>query len=414
MKHYETDILTSKFNKKDAYGSLAMPVYYTAAYEFPNAKAMEDAFCGRSPEHSYSRVSNPTVQYLEKRIQHFTDAISVSALNTGMAAISNVMTTIAANGTNIIISSHLFGNTYSLLTHTLGALGVEIRTADLIHTDSMESLIDEHTCAIFLEIITNPQMEVADLEALSKIAHKHHVPLIADTTIVPFTTFHAKDFGVDVEVLSSTKYISGGATGLGGIIIDYGHFDWSESPTPSLREKSKRIGGRFAFTARLKQEIIPNFGTLMTPQVAYMETLGLETLDIRYHRQASSALWLAQQLEHSDHIKEINYTGLESNPFHALSIKQFGVLPGAMLTIDLDSKEQCYQFIDHLQLIRRATNLFDNKSLAIHPASTIFGTFTEAQRKVMDVKSTTVRLSIGLENQEDILDDILQAAKCII
>ena len=138
MKHFETDILTSKFNKKDAYGSLAMPVYYTAAYEFPNAKAMEDAFCGRSPEHSYSRVSNPTVQYLEKRIQHFTDAISVSALNTGMAAISNVMTTIAANGTNIIISSHLFGNTYSLLTHTLGALGVEIRTADLIHTDSME------------------------------------------------------------------------------------------------------------------------------------------------------------------------------------------------------------------------------------------------------------------------------------
>lgn len=411
MKQYETDILTSKFIKKDAYGSLSMPVYYTAAYEFPDAKSMENAFCGRSPEHAYSRISNPTVQYLEKRIQHYTGAISVSALNTGMSAISNIFMTLAAAGTNIVTSAHLFGNSFSLLSNTLAALGVEVRTADLIDIPSVESLIDDHTCAVFLEIITNPQMEVADLKSLANVAHIHGVPLIADTTIVPFTAFHAKDFGVDIEVLSSTKYISGGATGLGGLIIDYGSFDWFASPTPLLREKCRRTGGRFAFTARLKQEIIPNLGTLMTPQVAYMETLGLETLDIRYRRQSSSALWLAQQLELADDIKKVNYTGLESNPFYSLSMKQFGKLPGAMLTIDLDSKDACYQFIDSLQLIRRATNLFDNKSLAIHPASTIFGTFTEEQRTAMNVNQTTIRLSIGLEDKEDILRDILQAVR---
>ena len=407
--NYETDILSTNYAKPDAYGSLAMPVYYTAAYEFPSAQAMEDAFCGRSPEHSYSRISNPTVQYLEHRIQRVTGAISVTALNTGMAAISNALFAIASTGTNIVTSAHLFGNTFSFLRDTLGELGVELRAADLTDIIGTAGLIDNNTAAVFLEIITNPQMEVADLRQLASLAHLHGIPLIADTTIVPFTAFHAKEFGIDIEVLSSTKYISGGATGLGGIIIDYGSVDWSAVPTKALRDKSKHAGKRFAFTARLKQEIIPNLGTLMTPQAAYMETLGLETLDIRYRRQSSSALWIASQLKSVEGITLVNYTGLEDNPYYEISLRQFGELPGAMLTIDLKSKEACYRFIDNLKLIRRATNLFDHKSLAIHPASTIFGTFTEEQRQAMDVKQTTVRLSIGLENKEDLLNDIRQS-----
>ena len=221
MKHYETEILTSPFVKPDVYGALTMPVYHTAAFEFPTAKAMSDAFCGRSPEHSYSRISNPTVQNYEWRVRRYTGAMSVTAFNTGMAAIANTLFAICQQGTNIVSSSHLFGNTFSFMKLTLAQFGVEVRTANLIHPEEMESEIDDNTAAVFFEIITNPQQEVADIAALSAVAHRHGVPVIADTTIIPFTAFHAKDFGVDIEVVSSTKYISGGATGLGGLVLDY-------------------------------------------------------------------------------------------------------------------------------------------------------------------------------------------------
>ena len=252
---------------------------------------------------------------------------------------------------------------------------------------------------------------MADIRKLADIAHKAGVPLIADTTIVPFSTFRAVDFGVDIEVISSTKYISGGGTGLGGLLIDYGRFDWSQSPSPALQARTKRVGKKQAFTARVKTELVTNLGGLMTPQVAYMETLGLDTLDIRFRRQAETTLWLAQQCQKLPEIKRVNYTGLEDNPFYRLSKAQFGPLPGAVFTIDLESKDAAWAFIDKLQTIRRATNLFDRKSLAIHPASTIFGLFTAEQCAEMSVLDTTVRLSIGLEAGIDLLEDIKTAVK---
>ncbi|MBQ7420641.1 MAG: O-acetylhomoserine aminocarboxypropyltransferase/cysteine synthase [Prevotella sp.] len=409
MDNFETKIISTKYTRPDAYGALAMPVYHTAAFEFPSAKAMENAFMGRSMDHSYSRISNPTVQYLERRVQQVTGALSVTALNTGMAAIAYALMAVASEGSNIIISPFLFGNTVSLIRDTLGNFGVEARFADLTNLKDVEEKIDERTCAVFFEIITNPQMIVTDIRSLADIAHRHNVALIADTTIIPFTAFRAADFGVDIEVISSTKYISGGATGVGGLLIDYGHTDWSKSHSPALQAKAKRTGARTAFTARVKTELVTNLGALMSPHAAYMETLGLETLDLRFRQQASSALWLARELKTTEGIRSVNYPGLEDNPYHNLSEKQFGHLPGAMLTIDLDSKDDCYQFIDNLKLIRRATNLFDNRSLAIHPASTIFGLFSEEQRAAMDVRQTTVRLSIGLEQPADLLKDIQQA-----
>ena len=303
-------------------------------------------------------------------------------------------------------SKHLFGNSVSLIRDTLGGLGVEPRFVDSTKPEEVEAQIDDNTCALFFEIITNPQLFVADIKALSEIAHKKGVPLISDTTIVPFPAFHASDFGVDIEVVSSTKYISGGGTGLGGLLVDYGRFDWSQSPSQALQKRIKRVGKKMAFTARVKTELVTNLGSLMTPQAAYMETLGLDTLDIRFRRQAESTLWLAQQCQALPEIKRVNYTGLKDNPFNELSQKQFGSLPGAVFTIDLESKEAAWAFIDKLQVIHRATNLFDRKSLAIHPASTIFGLFTPEQCAEMSVPDTTVRLSIGLEAPEDLLEDI--------
>ncbi|MBR2291961.1 MAG: O-acetylhomoserine aminocarboxypropyltransferase/cysteine synthase [Prevotella sp.] len=406
---YETKILTTKYQKPDVYGALSMPVYYTAAFEFESAKAMSDAFCGRSMAPSYARIANPTTTYLEERVRQLTGAVSVTALNTGMAAIHYGLTAVSAAGLNIVASKHLFGNSVSLLRDTFGNLGVEARFADFTNLEEVEALIDDKTCGLFFEIITNPQLFVADIQALADIAHSKGVPLIADTTIVPFSTFRAHDLGVDIEVVSSTKYISGGGTGLGGLLIDYGTFDWSQAPSPAVQARTKRVGKKLAFTARVKTELVTNLGALMTPQVAYMETLGLDTLDIRFRRQAETTLWLAQQCQQLPEIKRVNYTGLEDNPFYELSKKQFGDLPGAVFTIDLASREAAFAFIDKLQVIRRATNLFDRKSLAIHPASTIFGLFTDEQRQAMSVPDTTVRLSIGLEAGEDLLEDIKQA-----
>ena len=399
---YETKVLTTKYQKPDAYGALSMPVYHTAAFEFPSAKAMSDAFCGRSMEPSYARIANPTVTYLEERVRQITGAVSVTALNTGMAAIAYALTAVSGAGLNIVASKHLFGNSVSLIRDTLGSLGVEPRFVDFTKPEEVEAQIDDNTCALFFEIITNPQLFVADIKALSEVAHKKSVPLIA---------VHASDFGVDIEVVSSTKYISGGGTGLGGLLVDYGRFDWSQSPSQALQKRVKRVGKKMAFTARVKTELVTNLGSLMTPQAAYMETLGLDTLDIRFRRQAGSALWLAQQCQALPEIKRVNYTGLKDNPFYELSQKQFGSLPGAVFTIDLESKEAAWAFIDKLQVIHRATNLFDRKSLAIHPASTIFGLFTPEQCAEMSVHDTTVRLSIGLEDGADLLEDIKNRLK---
>ena len=386
-----TIAIDTKLPRRDAFGAIAMPVYHTAAYEFETAKDMADAFCGRVLAPDYSRVMNPTVMHLEETVKALTGATNVFAFCSGMAAITNALLVFVEQGKNIVTSNHLFGNTVALMNRTLTRFGVETRQIDLLDLDAVRNAIDEHTACLYLEIVTNPQLEVADLSALADIAHERGIPLIADTTVIPFTQFSAKQLGVDVEVVSSTKYISGGATSLGGLVIDYGTF-------PVVNQ-------------RIRFELLFNVGSYMSPHAAYMQSLGLETLDARYRVQAQNALTLTKKLKEVPEIVSVNYIGLEDNPFHELAVKQFGKTAGAMLTIDLADRKACFSFIDHLQLIRRATNLFDNKSLAIHPYSTIFGPFSGKQKTAMDVRDTTIRLSVGLEDVEDIFEDIVQAIR---
>ena len=368
---------------------IPMPVYHTCAYQFPDAASMTEAFSGRSGEPDYSRVMNPTVTFLENRVRQLTGAQSVTAFNSGMAAISNLFLAVAEQGKNIVTSPHMFGNTFSLITKTLKRFGVEARVVDLTDLEAVSKAVDEQTACLFLEIVTNPQLEVADLPALSRIVRQKHVPLIADTTFIPFTEFDAHALGIDVQVVSSTKYLSGGATSLGGLVIDYGTF-------PQIEQ-------------RIKFELLFNVGAYMTPHAAYMQALGLETLDARYKVQSSNALALAKALQQLPGIRQVGYVGLSSNPFHDLAQRQFGPTAGAMLTIDLESEQKCYDFLNRLKLILRATNLFDNKTLAIHPYSTIFVSYSAAEKAAMDVRPTTIRLSIGLEQVEDLLADIQQA-----
>lgn len=382
----QTLAIDTPYQHPDAYGALSMPVYHCAAYEFDNAEEMADAFCGRSDMPDYSRVTNPTVTYFERKVAALAEAAEAVAFSSGMAAISNTLFCLASQGRTILTSRHLFGNTFALIGGTMLRFGVRPKLCDLTDIEAVENAIDDTTCCIFMEIITNPQMEIADIRALADVAHRHNIPLVADTTTIPFTQFSAKALGVDIEVVSSTKYISGGATSIGGVVIDYGTH-------PN-------------FGKRMRQEMLMNFGAYMSPHVAYMQTVGLETLDARYRVQANNALTVAKAIKDIPGIQRVRYPGLAGDPYHDIARRQFGETSGAMLTIDLASKEACYKFIDNLRLIRRATNLFDNRSLAIHPASTIFGNFNERQREKMDILDTTIRLSIGLEAAEDIIEDI--------
>lgn len=385
----QTLAIDTPFQKSDAYGALSMPVYHTCAYEFADATVMADAFCGRIEEPDYSRVMNPTVTFLEQKVKAITGAERVTALSSGMAAISNTLLSLVEAGRNVVTSRHMFGNTFSLLTNTLPRLGVKAHLCDLTSLNEVEKAVDDDTCCIFLETITNPQLEVADLPALARIAHSHGIPLVADTTVIPFTEFSAKALGVDIEVVSTTKYLSGGATTIGGMVIDY--------------------GGHPEFARRLHDEMLFNLGAYMTPHVAYMQNLGLENLKARYTMQSANTIELAERLKKLPGIRAVNYVGLPDNRFHEIAMRQFGGTAGCMFTIDLDSKVACFRFINRLKLIRRATNLFDNRTLAIHPASTIFGPFSNEQRRAMDILDTTIRISVGLESVDDLFEDFRQA-----
>lgn len=385
----QTIAIHTPYVRPDAYGSLAVPIYNNVSFEFQDAQEMSDVFCNRKKAPDYGRIANPTVTQFEQRVKALTAAEHVTAFNSGMAAISTALLAVVAQGKNLVTSRHLFGNTLAFISGTLLRLGIKPRLRNLTNLEAVEAAIDEQTACVFLEIVTNPQLEVADLKAIAEIAHRKGVPVIADSTVIPFTETNLKALGVDVEVVSSTKYISGGGTSLGGLIIDYGTF-------PDINK-------------RVKYDLLINLGVYMSPQAAYMQTLGLETLDVRYQQQAANALWLAEALKQEAGITNVNYIGLPDNPYYQLAQQQFGPTAGAMLTIELASRQACFEFLNRLKIVHRATNLFDSRTLAIHPASTIFGLFPERQLEQMDVCQTTIRLSVGLEAPEDILADIRQA-----
>lgn len=383
-----TKAIHTAYQAPDAYGALSMPVYHTAAYEFADADIMADAFCGRIPLPDYSRVTNPTVIYFEKKVRELTDATAAYAFSSGMAAICNTFMCLAGTGKTIITSNHLFGNTWLLISKTLGRFGVKSKFIDLTDLEAVRREVDADACCIYAEIISNPHQEVVDLKTLSEIAHNAGIPLVADTTMIPFTRFSARELGVDIEVVSSTKYLSGGATTIGGLAMAY---------------------GECAEFQEMMKEMLLNLGAYMSPHAAYMQTLGLENLDARYTVEAANTLEIARRLRTIPSVNKVNYLGLEDNPFHELATKQFGGTYGAMLTIDLADRKACFEFLNRLKLVKRATNLFDNRSLAIHPASTIFGPFTEEERLALDIFDTTIRLSIGIEDVDDIFEDLKQA-----
>lgn len=403
---FTTRSLNIPFPKDDPHKALQMPVYGAQAYEFDSAEQIAANFRGEYIAHVYSRTSNPTVEYFEVKLRELSGAHAALAVASGMAAISNSIMAIAKAGDNIISGNHLFGHTYALFNQTFPDLGIGTRFSPLQDAKEIESLIDSKTRAIFFETVTNPQLDIADIEMLSEVANRHNLLLIADSTLTPPNVFEAKTHGVHIEVLSTTKYISGGSTSFGGAILDHGTFQWSLNP--NIAPYSEKFG-RNAFIAKLRKNIYRNTGGSMTAQTAGFQIAGLDLLDLRVERCYKNCMAICNFLNSNNKVASVNYPGLPESAGFNRAMKYFGGIPGTIITFDLESEAACFAFMNRLKIIRRATNLNDNKTLIIHPWSTIYCEFPEEVRVAMDIRPTMMRLSVGIEDAADLIEDIDRA-----
>lgn len=403
-KHgYTTRALNTPFPKPDAHNALNFPVYDSVAFEFESAEAIADAFQDRRKAHTYSRVTNPTVEYFEEKIKHITEAHAVIAMSSGMAAITSVFMSLVKPDENILSSPKLFAHTYGLFEQSLKNLGIECRFVDMLDENAIKEAIDDKTRIIFFETVTNPQLEIADINKIKEITEEEGILLVTDSTITPLNVFQSKDFGVNIEVMSSTKFMSGGATSVGGIVIDNGITDWSK--IPALKPFYENYGVN-AFLAKQRKEIFRTLGPTMSPQTASLQSLGLDIMDLRVERAHKNCLELAGYLQNSSKVRSVNYPGMVDSPYYELSNKQFNGIPGTVLTFDLNSQEDCFRLMNGLKIIRRATNLNDNKSLIIHPWSTIYAEYPDEMKKDMGLRDTMLRLSVGIEDIDDLIMDL--------
>ena len=403
---FTTTSLNVPYTKRDPHQALQMPLYEAVAFEFDSAEQIEANFKGEYIAHVYSRASSPTVEYFELKLKALTESHAVLALSSGMAAISDSILAITKAGDNIISGHQLFGHTYALFQQTLPEFSVTTRFSDLKNQEEIEKLIDQNTRAIYFETVTNPQLEIADIEMLAAVAKKYKILLIADSTMTPPNVFVAGKFGVNIEVISTTKYISGGATSFGGAIADHGNYDWTLNP--NIKKYTEKFG-KNAFIAKLRKNIYRNTGGSMAPQTAKFMIQGLDILEIRVEKCYQNCLALGSFFESNKKVKRVGYPGLKKDSRFEKAQKYFNGVPGTIMTFDLESKAACFAFMNKLQIIRRATNLNDNKTLIIHPHSTIYAEFSEEERKAAGISDTMMRLSVGIENIDDLIADIEQA-----
>jgi O-acetylhomoserine (thiol)-lyase len=403
MKGFTTCAVHGPDFEGDGHGSLRTPLYDSVAFEYPTATEMQLAFEGRKLRHSYSRVSNPTVHDLEQRVMLLSRALGVVAVASGMAAISNVLLALGWSGCNLVTTPFLFGNTFSLFEETLRPWGLETRSVQVVDLSEVSRAIDENTCAVFLESISNPQLQVADVRAIAALAHERGVPLILDGTLTTPYLFRSGEHGADLEIISATKFFSGGATVIGGFIVDYGTFDWRRSPR--LRDWYEQCGPQ-ALLIFLRRQVYRDLGACLSPHNAWLQILGMETLGLRVGRCCENALQVARCLSAKTEVESVNYPGLPGAASHQMACAQFPRGFGSILTFQLQDRDQCFRFMDALKMIRRASNMCDNKTLILHPASTIYCDYTVEQRLRMGVPDSMLRLSVGIEDLEDIVDDL--------
>ena len=395
---------------KETNGSTLPPVYQTSAFEQTSAADLEKIFENKAPGYCYTRVGNPTITAFENRITKLEGGIASIACASGMAALMNAFMNILRSGDEIISSASLYGGTIDLFTD-LEAFGITTRYVENNNWEQIEGAINEHTRLIFAETIGNPCLDVTDIERLAEVAHSHGLPLIADNTTSTPYLIQVLKHSADIVVNSSSKYINGSSNSISGILTDSGKFKWDKEKYPGLADYVKY--GPMAFIAKLRNGLFRNTGACLSPVNAYLNIIGLETLGLRMERQCDNAFELAKWIESNYSDITVNYPGLESSKWHEIAQKQLTNGYGAILTLRVGSKEKAFEFIDSLTIPYTLSNIGDTKTLVIHPGSTISLHSTEKQKEDAGVFEDLIRVSVGIEDIDDIKEDFAQAFKKI-
>lgn len=403
---FTTTLLHGDFAPEERTGATTTPLYQATAFRHKTAEELESIFKGNKPGFVYTRINNPTIEAFERRLTLLEGGVGSVACASGMAAVTLAVMNIVKAGEEIVSGSGIFGGTHSLFT-CLQDFGVTAKYAKDNAVQSFAGLINEKTRALFVETIGNPKLDVPDIKALAELAHSREIPLIVDNTVTtPYLTNPIK-LGADIVVHSTSKYINGSGNSIGGIIIDSGRFKWNYDKFSSLQEYRKF--GVFTYLAKLRKGIFKDFGSCISPFNAYLNSIGLETLGLRMDRACDNACELAVNLQQSSKVKYVNYPGLADNPYHELAKRQFRGRFGAILTIRVGSKANAFRVINNLKYALNLANIGDARTLVIHPASTIYVTNSQEEKENAGVYEDLIRISVGLEDIDDLKEDFMEA-----
>jgi len=400
-------------------GARAVPIYQTTSYVFANTQDGEDQFGLKKPGFIYSRLATPTWDVLEKRIAALEGGTAALATATGAAAISLSLLNLAGAGDEIIAAPTLYGGTIELFSDTFKHLGITVKYADPDDPQSFAALITDRTKAIYLESLGNPAINIPDFEAIAAIAHKNGIPVLVDNTFATPYLFRPFEHGCDIVLHSATKFIGGHGTTLGGLIVEKGDFDWEGSgrfeelvqPDPSYGGLSfvRDVPGA-SFVTRVRAKYLRDLGASLSPFNAWLLIQGLETLSLRIERHVANARKIAEFLENHPKVTKVNYPSLPSSPYHKLAEKYFPKGTGSIFSFELQGgRDAARRFIDAAEIFSDLANVGDSKSLLVHPASTTHQQLNEQALKAAGITSGTIRISVGLENVDDLLADLEQA-----
>ncbi|MBA4549656.1 homocysteine synthase [Thermoactinomyces intermedius] len=400
--------------------SRAVPIYQTTSYVFDNTEHAANLFALKETGNIYTRIMNPTQDVFEKRVAELEGGVGALATSSGQAAITYAILNIAKAGDEIVASSALYGGTYNLFYHTLPKIGISVKFVDQSDPENFRKAITDRTKAIFAETIGNPQLDVLDFEAVSKVAHDHGIPLIVDNTFASPYLCRPFEHGADIVVHSATKFIGGHGNSIGGVIVDSGKFDWTNGKFPDFTEPDPSYHGvvysealgPLAYITKARVQLLRDTGAAISPFNAFLLLQGLETLHLRMERHSENSLEVAKYLEKHESVEWVNHPGLPNHRSYELAQKYLPKGQGAIFTFGIKGGlEAGKKFIESLELFSHLANVGDSKSLVIHPASTTHQQLTEEAQRSAGVTPDLVRLSIGIESVDDIIADLDQALK---
>ena len=425
-KNYHPETLALHVGQENAdptSDSRAVPIYQTTSYVFHNSQHAADRFGLRDPGNIYGRLTNSTQDVFEKRIAALEGGVAALAVASGAAAVTYALQNVLREGDHIVASDNLYGGSFNLITHTLATQGISNTIVKINDLEALENAIRPNTKVIYAETLGNPNSDVTDLDAISEIAHRHGIVFIVDNTFAPLL-IKPIEHGVDIVVHSATKFIGGHGSSLGGVIVDSGRFDWKKNAEhyPSLAAPDPSyhgaifadVAGAAAFVTRIRAVILRDTGATISPFNAWILLQGVESLPLRIERHVENALKVVKFLKSHPKVKKVSHPSLESHPDHALYKKYFQKGAGSIFTFEIDgNQDDAWRFIDNLKIFSLLANVADVKSLVIHPYTTTHSQMSQEELEAQHITPSTVRLSIGVEHIDDIIDDLSSAFDAI-